>query len=349
MKKIGFINSQSALHAVRGVGFYTRRLIPPLKQLAGKFDMEISEISGFDDHPERFGLIHQPYFDLFKPTLPLFPPTPSIITIHDIIPLEFPNHYPPGIKANIGLFWQKLALHNVSRVITDSYASLGQIRRYLHVPHSRLKFIYLAAGAEFKPEKRRSQLTKTKAKYHLPDKFILNVGDVNYNKNIPTLVNTCLSLKIPLVLVGKQVKEIEKLNLSHPELSHLSSLISHIAPPLIIRPGFIPDSELVDIYNLASVYVQPSYAEGFGLPVLEAMACGTPVICSRTHSLPEVAGDAALYFDPHSSDQLSLQINKLLTQQKLRHRLIRAGLDQAAKFSWEQAARQTLQVYAQVL
>ncbi|TSC88434.1 MAG: Mannosyltransferase B-like protein [Microgenomates group bacterium Gr01-1014_16] len=329
MKKVGFITSPlSSGHAVRGVGFYTSRLLQALKTQCSKFNIQLVEINNLLDIGHwTLDIIHYPYFDPFSPTLPIVKKTKTIVTVHDVIPLEFPDHYPPGIRGWVNLQLQKLSLINTDRIITDSFYSLKKINKYLGVPPHKLRLVYLAADPIFK------KIPHPVNKYNLPKKFALYVGDVNYNKNIPLLVQACRKLNLPLVIVGKQAQEIEKLNLSHPELSHLRDIdwsgITHL--------GFVDD--LVDIYNLASVYCQPSLSEGFGLPVLEAQACGTPVACSRAGSLPEIASDTAVYFDPYNIDDMA----QAITTAMKRKRII------VNNFSWKKTAEQTLQVYQELL
>ena len=333
MTKIGFVTTPlSSGHAVRGVGFYTQRLLSNLKSQASNYNLEIVEIKNIWDL--RFGicdLIHYPFFDLFYHTLPIFKTTKTIVTIHDVIPLEFSGHYPPGIKGWLNLQLQKISLWSVDRVIADSYASVQAIRKYLLVPHEKLKLVYLAADEKFKP-------VKAKNKYKLPDKFVLYVGDINWNKNILNLIKACEQINYSLVIIGKQAAEIEKMDLNHPQLQHLNNLDFK----KVIRLGFVPDADLVAIYNLAAVYCQPSFAEGFGLPVLEAMACGTQVAISNTHSLPEIAGGAAEYFDPRDVSDMAKAVTKAVNNKF-------DVISQAKKFSWAKTARQTLQVYQEVL
>jgi len=337
MIKIGFVTSPlSSGHSVRGVGFYTRRLLPELKKQASNFGFEILEISSLGQLEQlgQLEILHYPFFDLFRHTLPIFKKSKTIVTVHDVIPLEFPDHYPPGLRGWSNLQLQKIALSRAEGVITDSYASVKSIHKYLGVPHEKIKLVYLAADKMFK------KVANPKNKFNLPKKFVLYVGDVNYNKNIPKLVAACKLAGLPLVIVGKQAVEIEKMDLSHPELSHLinhkSSIINHFR-----RLGFVSNEDLVDLYNLATVYCQPSFSEGFGFPVLEALACGTPVACSNTSSLPEIAGENATYFDPHDAKNISQAIIKAIN-----HELSTINLSQ---FSWQKTARQTLMVYQEML
>lgn len=327
MIKVGFITkSLTDGNAQRGVGFYAKRLLPKLKAHCLEFNIEIFEINS--DHElstNNYELVHYPYFDLFYHTLPIFSKTKTIVTVHDVIPLEFPDVYKPGIKGWFNLQLQKAALSRVEGAITDSYYSLKNIHKYLGVPHEKLKLVYLAADKIFRPKK----VTK---KYNLPERFVLYVGDVNYNKNIPGLIEACKLAKLPLVMVGRQAVEIKSMNLIHPELSHLKSL--DLDYPL--RLGFVSDETLVDIYNLASVYCQPSFSEGFGLNPLEALACGTPVASSNRGSLPEVLGTNAVYFDPTDVEAMSQAI---IEAQRFK------GSKVQSSFSWEKTAKDTLQVY----
>lgn len=329
MKKVGFITSPlTSGHAVRGVGFYTQRLLDHMKPIAKDYGFEIIEISN-DSQPttHNLQLIHYPFFDPFSHTLPIIKKTKTVVTIHDVIPLEFPDHYPPGIRGWVNLQLQKLALSGVERVVTDSFYSLIQINKFLSVPPHKLRLIYLAADPVFK------KITHPANKYNLPKKFVLYVGDINYNKNIENLVLACKKINLPLVIVGKQAAEIEKLNLSHPELRHLRD----IDWSGVTRLGLVDN--LVDIYNLASVYCQPSLSEGFGLPVLEAQACGTSVACSKGGSLPEVAGNTAVYFDQYNINDMAAALTTAMKQKRVA----------VNNFSWDTTARQTLQVYSELV
>lgn len=338
MRKVGFITTPlSSGHAVRGIGFYTRRLLAAMNIQCSKFNIQLIEIKNLLDLESwTLDLIHYPFFDLFFHTLPIFRPAKTVVTIHDVIPLEFPDHYPPGWRGWFNLQLQKLALSGVERVITDSRASQKAIARHLRYPVNKTSVIYLAADAKFRPLRDEKVLGRVQKKYQLPSRFVLYVGDVNWNKNIPGLVAACRLAKLPLVIVGKNAAGIEKMNLNHAELRHLQGLDWSG----VKRLGWVDDEDLVAIFNLASVYCKPSFAEGFGLAVLEAMACGTAVAVSRTHSLPEIAGDAAFYFDPYNMADMARAI-------------LEAKADgvaaQAQKFSWEKTARQTLEIYTQLI
>jgi glycosyltransferase involved in cell wall biosynthesis len=344
MLKVGFISTPlTSAHAVRGVGFYTRHLLSHLHALANSEDFSIHEIS---TPSSDFDLIHYPFFDPFIHTLPIHKLAKTAVTVHDIIPLEFPEQYPPGVRGTLNLELQKIALKSAVGVITDSYASVNSIHEYLGIPHSKIKLVYLAASDIYKPVKKSTAVIR---KYSLPETFVLYVGDVNWNKNLPTLIKACISQSLPLVLIGKQSALVETLDTTHPELKHIAELKTLFTSPLINRLGFVPDEDLVHIYNMATVYCQPSFAEGFGLPVLEAMACGTPVLCSRTHSLPEIAGEAALYFNPNDVSELSALLLTLTHDPQLQKSLSQKGIAQVKNFSWELTAKNTLLAYQNFL
>lgn len=353
MKKVGFITSPlSSGHAVRGVGFYTKYLLEHLKPLASEYGMEIIEIPGHElrtTYPSYYELIHYPFFDLFSHTLPIFNTLPSVVTIHDVVPLEYPDIYRVGFRSALNLFLQKTALTRVRKIITDSVASKTYISQLLSVPANKIVPIHLAAGNDFHPVRSVKVLSSIRSKYHLPDKFVLYVGDINWNKNLTTLVAACIDRKLPLVLVGKHIPEIKNLNFNHPELAHLRELSGLLSDPHVFTLGFVPSKDMSAIYSLATVYCQPSFAEGFGLPILEAFACGTPVVCSRTHSLPEIGGDAPIYFDPYNVQDLSDKLMLVWQDHELCKSLSFKGLQQVTKFSWDKTAQETLQVYVHAL
>ena len=346
MIKVGFVTTPlTGGHAARGIGFYTRNLLAGLKSQARQSQFEILEIDNCLEIVNcKLDILHYPFFDLFYSTLPWRHPTKVVVTIHDVIPLEFPDHYPPGLRGWFNLQRQKLALAGVDRVLAYSEASVRGIHKFLGVPHAKIRLVYLAAASRFRPVTNRKHLVAVAKKYHLPDRFVLYVGDINYNKNLSSMVRACRLLKTSLVIVGKHAAEIASLDLSHPELSHLKDLDLDST----LRLGFVSDADLVAIYNLATICCLPSFAEGFGLSVLEAMACGTPVACSATYSLPEIAGEAAVYFDPYNTDDVTRVLKSLLSDPVLCRRLAQAGPIQAARFSWAATAEGTLQVYREL-
>lgn len=360
-------------NSIRGIGKYTSNLFNELKKVnkvdGNKFTVETidqNDIS-FSDIKKRFDLVHYPYFDLFQNTLPTKSSIPVVVTVHDVIPLLYPKHYVVGVRAKMNLDRQKRALRKVNAVITDSNTSKKDIIRFLGIDPSLVHTVYLGASNLVYKVEGKKKLSDIKQKYKLPDKFVLYVGDVNYNKNIPVLIQACKQAGIKLVIGGKQALEIDEMirsyqvqgprdvvrkffNKLHPELQHLRELSKNLdGSDLVIRLGYIPDEDIAGIYNLATVYCQPSLYEGFGLPLLEAFACHTPVIASRTQTLVEVGGDACIYADPYDYTDFAEKIKNVVSDSKLADELVKKGITRLAFFSWKKAAEDTIAVYRNIL
>jgi glycosyltransferase involved in cell wall biosynthesis len=316
--------------SVRGIGVYARELLKSLK-------MEGVNVS--EENLSKFDVVHFTRFNPFFISVPFTKPknTKFVLTIYDLISLIYPDHYPPGIKGKIRFLINRYLINKrIDAIITISETSKKDICRFLGVDPKKVFVTYLAPRRIFKkleigklrdPGSWKLEIAK---RYKLPERFALYVGDVNYNKNIPTLVKACKLAKILLVIAGKQALELSGLNLNHAELSHLKS----VDWTGVIRLGFVPDDVLVELYNLAAVYIQPSLYEGFGLPVLEAVACGTPVVATRVQCLVEVLGDSFSYVDakdPQSIAQGILNPNK----NKILPRL----------YSWDKTGEETMKVY----
>ena len=315
-------------HKVRGVGFYTKNLIEALGKQVDAVDFTTTDL-------KRYDVIHYPYLDLFAHTLPIAKSTKTVVTVHDVIPLVYPKHYPPGIRGKLNFYLQKYSLGSVSAIITDTETSKKDICRFLGIKPEKIHVIYLAPRPIFKPITDSQSLITVRKKYDLPPTFALYVGDVNYNKNIPNLIKACELARIPLVIVGKQAKEGKdgSLGLSHPELMHLQNLNWGN----VITCGFVPDDDLAAIYSSATVYVQPSFYEGFGFPVLEAIACGTPVVAAKTQSLVEIAEGAAIFADPKDPKDIARGMKNPIKNPVL-----------PRNYSWEKTAKETLGVYAKI-
>lgn len=331
-------------HRFRGIGFYTKGLVEALGQLKERdFEVEMIEKKSV---PKDVDIVHYPYFDLFFPTLPLKKPLKTVVTIHDVIPLLFPKHYPPGLRGRFNLAKQKRSLKGVKAVITDSVSSKKDIIDRLGYPEHKVAVVYLAPQKLFLQPPPDGE-PEVKRKYQLPDIFVLYVGDVNYHKNVLGLVRACKAAGLPLVIVGRQAAR-KDFDADHVENRSLVRLLKNYGhDPGVLRLGFLPDHDFIAVYRLASVYCQPSLYEGFGLPVLEAMAIGLPVVSSNAGSLPEVCGQAALVVPPHP-EKLAAGIKAVLADNRLRDKLIREGLAQVKKFTWLQTARKTFDVYTKV-
>lgn len=331
------LNNQSKF---RGIGKYTERLVNSLRKNPEVFLVDYPREKDID-------IIHYPYFDFFFLTLPIFKPKRTIVTVHDCIPLAFPDKYPPGVKGRAKFLVQKTSLKSAAAVITDSESSKKDIVKFLNYPAGKIHVVYLAADSSFGLVKNEEDKEKTRKKYKLPKKFILYAGDVNYNKNLLSLIKAFNKIKekADLVFVGKS---FENKNLK--EVKEILSLIKEYKLENKVHfTGYVPDEDLKMVYNLASVYCLISFYEGFGLGVLEAMSCGTPVVTSNLSSLPEAAGEAALKVNPYSISEIANALNTLLENEKIRKEYIDKGFKRAGRFSWDRVARETVAVYKKTI
>lgn len=321
----------SSGHSVRGIGVNTRELLEGFKLVPHK-NIQISEVDFLKDDLSKYAVVHYQYFRPFFNDLPCKKPAKRIIlTIHDLIPFIYPDHYPPGVLGVLRSIKNRYLINkNVDAIITISETSKKDICRFLRVNPDKIHVIYLAPRPIFRKLEIGNWKLEIAKRYELPKRFALYVGDINYNKNIPVLVEACRIAKLPLVICGKQAKGIENQNLDHPELNHLKN----VDWSNVNRLGFVPDEDLVAIYNLATVYVQPSLYEGFGLPVLEAVACGTPVVATKTQALVEILGDSLNYVDPHDTKMMAESI--LNPNKKIKLPRI---------YTWENTANETLKLY----
>lgn len=345
-------------HRVRGVGFY----ITNLKRSLEKYFPENRYVyfARPESIPKEADLVHIPYFEPFFVTLPVRKLHKTVVTIHDLIPFVFPKYFPSGIRGKLKWEFQKTLLRRSDAIITDSQSSKKDIIRYTNIPEEKIKVVYLAAGEEFKkvqgsirqPRFNRGQLADKvqgfRQKYNLPDKFALYVGDVTWNKNLPKLIRAIETIGIPLVMVGKALieKDFDKTNPWNQDLAKAQELIE--GNKNIIRLGFVSTEDLVGLYNLATVFVMPSLYEGFGLPILEAMICGCPVVTTREGSLPEVAGEAAYYVNAKDTESIARGVRDVFTNTKIQKDLSQKGLSWVKNFSWKKTIEKTVQVYKSI-
>ena len=335
-------------HSIRGVGFYLRHLQEALTSYFPENDYTFFNKSS--DIPSEIDIVHYPYFDPYFITLPIVKKYPTVVTVHDLTPIIFRDKFPSGIKGGIKWQVQKQNLKKVDGIITDSHASQQDIVRLLNIPKEKVDVAYLAAGEGFhKITNEKLKIEKLKNKYNLPDKFILYVGDVTWNKNLPRLVQAVSRLEVPLVMVGKSLTQ--KVYDRSNTWNHDLKIVQHIAEDNlnIQMLGFVESEELQLLYSAATMFVFPSIYEGFGLPILEAMQSGCPVIISKESCMPEVGGDAAYYFEGYDTDSLANAIKKVFTDSSLQKRLSQKGIIQAKKFSWEKTAYETIQAYKKVI
>jgi len=336
-------NSKSVTHRVRGTGFYIENLKRSLLQYFPN-NKYIFFTRG-EKIPKNVNLIHYPYFEPFFLTLPIFKEHKTVVTVHDLTPLVFPKYFPIGIKGGIKWQIQKRALRKTDAIITDSICSKNDMVRHTGISDSKIQVVYLAASDAFKKIEKSSILGSIREKYNLPQRFVLYVGDVTWNKNLPRLIEAIKKINLTLVMVGSALvqKEFDHSNPWNQDLLKVQNLVQN--DKRVIRLGFIPTQDLVALYNLATVFVMPSLYEGFGLPILEAMSCGCPVVTTKMGSIPEVVGNAAYYVDAYDINEIANGIGEVYFNQKLQKELSQKGLMRAKKFSWQKTAENTMNVY----
>jgi glycosyltransferase involved in cell wall biosynthesis len=342
--KVGIdISSLHTMSKGRGIGFYAQYLVDSLRKYT-QVDVIVFEAQ---EKREKVDLIHYPFFDFFRPTLKIVKDIPTVVTIHDVIPLLFPRHYPAGIKGKINLFRQKQSLKKVKAVITDSDASTKDVIKCFKLSKNVVSTIYLAPANHFKklPD---SETKKTISKFNFPDRYILYSGGINWNKNLIVQTKAALETGLDLVFVGNGFQN--KDNLNHPELKDFKEFLSRYENNARVHIlGFVLDNELVALMNGARALIFASRYEGFGLPILEAQSCGTPVVTSNISSMVEVAGDGAEIVDPNSGDSINMGLNKILENNKYSQEIVKKGFENLKRFSWEKTALQTVKVYQNAL
>jgi len=338
------ISPLSTGHKIRGTGFYLHHLKDALLKYFPENNYTFFQTG--DTLPEKADVVHYPYFDPFFLTLPSQKNYTTIVTVHDLTPLVFLEHFPAGLRGNFSWQIQRFRLKRVDAILTDSEASKKDIMKIAGIPEKKVAVAYLAAGEEFKRLKIEDlRLKKVKEKYDLPEKFILYVGDVTWNKNLPRLLKAVEKIDVPLVMVGKALisSDFDRSNKWNNDLVEVQKMAEKNKNVRLL--GFVSTEDLVALYNLATIFVFPSVYEGFGLPILEAMQSGCPVIISRESCMPEVGGDAAEYFDGYNTDNLVDVIKKVYDSKTLQKELSEKGLQQAKRFSWKKTAEMTITSY----
>ncbi len=329
-------------HKVRGVGSY----VSLLKENIEKFDPKNSYTFFKGKAPEELDVVHYPYFDPFFPVMPFQKRTKTVVTVHDLIPIKFKKYFPSGIKGALRWQYNKRLLKSADRIIVDSVASKNDVIDLVGVKKELIDVVYLGVDSIYKKmsvsENDRSLIS---GKYDLPKNFFLYVGDVTWNKNLPRIIESAKKADVHLLLVGKALvgKNFERDNPWNRDKVKVVDLIERDTK--ISALGFVSDEDLLTLYNLAEGLLMPSLYEGFGLPVLEAMSTGCPVITSRLGSLPEVGGDAVLYTDAESIDSIAQEIDNLYLNKKLQNELSEKGLERARKFSVERMMKNIARCY----
>ena len=287
----------------------------------------------------RVDIFHSPDF-----VLPPVARAVKVLTIHDLSFLRVPECADPRLRWYLGQVVPR-SVRRADFLLADSESTRRDLVELLGVPPDRVQVIYGGVDAMFAPVGDAEALRRAREKYAHGRPFILAVGTLEPRKNYPTLIRAFArarqAARLPhaLVIVGRKGWVYE------PIFAAVDDLGLHDE---VIFPGFVPDEELPALYNAADVLVTPSFYEGFGLPALEAMACGTPVIVSDVSSLPEVVGEAGVRIDPRDEAGLAEAIVRVVGDSALRAGLREAGLRRAREFTWDRAARELLGVYARL-
>ena len=288
----------------------------------------------------KVDLLHSPHF-----LLPLIRQFPAVATIHDVIYMACPDDLP----SLAGRLYYRTMMHACSRtatrIITDSEHSKNEINRYLHMQPAKIEVIYPAVDPFFQSGIGPADVASVRSRFNIDRDYILCVGIFKPRKNHAELLKAFQLLlksgiQSQLVIAGPMAEGAPVLR----RLTQDLGIAQHVS-----FTGFVTDADLRALYSGARVYVCPSLYEGFGFTVLEAMACETPVVCSSATSLPEVAGQAALYFDPYKAEGMATQLSLAYSDDSVRASLIADGRTNLLRFSWAETARQTLAVYHHAL
>ncbi|MHB1357546.1 MAG: glycosyltransferase family 4 protein [Anaerolineae bacterium] len=365
-----YLDVSSAVHQKAGLKRYTESLALALQPLLGErlalFQNGLGlagPLPGFEAHltvgvhqgykPWRAEVLGRqllrlpldrllPQAGLFHATEHLLFPlahVPTVLTVHDLVFHRYPQYH-----KRFNYFYLRTAMplfcRRATSIIAVSQSTRNDLVRYYHIPVSKITVIPEAAATMFCPQPSHT-IQQVRQHYGLPERYLLTVGTIEPRKNLARLLEACTplfkaNLIDSLVIVGKEGWLYDDL---------LRQIAGHQYHERVQRLGFVAEADLPAIYGGAMITVQPSLYEGFGLPVLEAMACGSPVCASRVSSLPEVGGDAAHYFDPLSVEEMTECLRQVLQDQALQSEMHSQSLQRAAEFSWNQTALKTLAVY----
>jgi len=369
-----YFDISAAVHRRAGLGRYAESLARALLPLLGDelvffYNREagIEPLSGLERVPARtVNLGYKPWrmlvwlgqtahlgFNRLVPGAELFPATehlllplrgaPTVLTVHDLIFRRYPAHHKRlnrwYLNATMPLFCRR-----AGHIIAVSEQSKRDVIEAYGMSPEKITVIYEAADLRFGPQP-PAAVTAARQRFGLPERYLLFVGTIEPRKNLGRILTAferlhAAGLTDALVIVGKRGWLYD---------DFFARLEGSPAKQAVIFPGFVPDADLPAVYAGSQALAFPSEFEGFGLPVLEAMACGAPVVCSKVSSLPEVAGDAALLIDPLDVDALTDTLHRVLSDPALAADLRARGLAQAARFSWARAAEETLAVYRRLM
>ncbi|MGD1992853.1 MAG: glycosyltransferase family 1 protein, partial [Anaerolineae bacterium] len=368
LMRIG-VDYTAAVRQGAGIGRYTRELVGALLALDSPHDYVLFAASGgLDSQPDDLDLGRRAHLrtvplsdewlarlwhrarlpipvelvtgrvDLFYSPDFVLPPTlpgaRTVLTVHDLSFLHYPDHFVPKLVRYLSRVVPR-SVARADRVLADSEATRADLIRLMDVAPEKVTVLYSGVDPRFRPLPEPGERERLTAQYGIgPRPYVLSVGTLQPRKNYLHLIRAFsqLSGDVELVIAGGRGWLYEEV-LAEAERRERVQVL-----------GFVPDADLPALYRGAALFAFPSFYEGFGLPVLEAMACGVPVVCSNVSSLPEIAGQAALLVDPHDEVALAEAVYRGLTDEDLRKELVTQGLERADGFTWERAARQLLGV-----
>jgi len=353
-----------ALH-YEGVGKYIKELIKHIAKIDhqnkfilyffSKKDLENNSIQQFNFHnvilpvdfysPHKqfylYRRLHQDNLDVFHATnhwlIPFKSPCPVVTTMHDTL-IKTARRVIPFKVLTYGSVVTWVALMTSDKIISVSNFTKREITNLYPKATKKISVIYHGVGSEFKPADEQ-EIIRIRKKYQLDKKYILYVGSLKNHKNIHRLIRAfskLSSLDIELAIAARLEQRFYNI-IQLPLLLGIKEKVKFL--------GYVPTADLPGLYSGAEAFILPSLIEWFGLPVIEAMACGVPVIASNTGAIPEIAGEAAIYFDPTSTEEIANSIYKVLKDEKLRKYLVKMGFEKIKKFSWKTTAQKTLSVY----
>jgi alpha-1,3-rhamnosyl/mannosyltransferase len=284
-------------------------------------------------------LFHSPYY-----VKPYFVRLPSIVTIFDLVPLFYPAALPNASRRVLFRLTMGLAVRTSTRIIVPSFSTCEDLVKRLGVLRGKIDVIPLAADSRWAPAS-MGEIARVRERYALPPNYVLSVGINKPHKNLTTLVDAWQKIDregVALIIAGAWDSRYAGIRAQVEEQrDHSAGEIRFIHD--------VADRDLIALYSGATAFVMPSLYEGFGLPALEAMACGAPVIVSNVSSLPQVVGDAAILVNPRDINEIADAIARVLSDPAQRQEMCAKSIARAARFTWERAARETLQVYERVI
>ncbi len=345
ISELGIWNSASRMphsaFGIRRIPIHDKWLMRVWHRLRLPFPVEL--VTG------RIDLFHSPDFTL-PPTLPS---VPTLLTVHDLSFIRDPESAWPSLRAFLNQAVPR-SVKRATHVLADSSATKNDLIELFGTPAEKITVLYSGVDARFTPIRDRAVLDQVCAKYSIPQPFILSVGTLQPRKNYGRLIQAFARIinephPSPSPRSAQDAQRDRHLVIAGGQGWMFDDIIGQVKTLGLERrvrfPGFVDDADLPALYSAAELFVYVSLYEGFGLPLLEAMACGTPVIGSNVSSLPEVIGDVGLQVDPRDVDAMAKAMKTMLSQPVLRDRSIGQGAERSKIFTWEKAARELLAIY----